>query len=73
MVWEEASRRLFLQSCHFQTAERILLMLEQELLDWRPPFYFQPFCLQLSVERKDFWFPEHQVERRRLVSRYRAW
>ena len=72
MVWEEASRRLFLQSCHFQTAERILLMLEQELLDWRPPFHFPPFCPYFSVERKDFWFSEHQVERGKLVGRHWA-
>ena len=61
---------LFLQSCHFQTAERILLTLEQELLDWPPPFHFSPSCLHLLVERRDFCY---QVERGRLVEKCRAW
>ena len=72
MAWEAAAL-FFPQSCHFQTAERILLMLEQELLDRRPPFHFPPFCLHLLVERKDFCFPEDQVGRGRLVGKCRAW
>jgi hypothetical protein len=76
MVWEGAglfSPSLFLQSCHFQTAERILLILEQELLDRRPPFHFPPSCLHLLVERKDFCFPEQRVEREKLVEKCRPW
>ena len=63
MAWEADGLfgRLFLHSCHFQTTERILLILEQELLDSRPPFDFPLFCLHFLVERKGFWFPEHQV------------
>lgn len=49
-------------------------MLEQELLDSRPPFHFPLFYQHLLVERKDFWFQQHMcpLGRVRLVGKSRA-
>ena len=47
--------QLFPRSCHFQTAERLLLILEHTLFHSCPPFHFPSLCLPLyQVER--FWF-----------------
>ena len=45
--------QLFPRSCHFQTAERLLLILEHTVFHSCPPFHLPPLCLPLyQVERR---------------------
>ena len=51
--------QLFPRSCHFQTAERLLLILEHTVFHSCPPFHLPSLCLPLyQVERRGegFWF-----------------
>ena len=51
--------QLFPRSCHFQTAERVLLILEHTVFHSCPPFHLPSLCLPLyQVERRGegFWF-----------------
>jgi len=47
--------QLFPRSCHFQTAERVLLILEHTLFHSCPPFHLPSLCFPL-YQVEGFWF-----------------